>query len=243
MENNIKNKLGRLLHQSKIAIITEIVLVFAVALFFMALVSPLAKGNQFAQQGVVWLANAIMIILISIGLWLRGENWKDFGISMSMGSAKKLFKNFLWSLVVLGITLISFGLGHKVGTLFFSMDVQIDVSGYEYLKNNPGIFVLSLIGVYIISSFGEEFIYRGFLVNRLTWLFQGTKAKHITSILLSSILFGLAHYKWGAIGVVQTFFMGMALATSYVLLRKKLNILILAHVYMDSLLFLNIYFS
>ncbi|WP_420321163.1 CPBP family intramembrane glutamic endopeptidase [Flagellimonas sp.] len=243
MENNFKNKLGRLLHKNKTAILVEILLVFAIALLFMVLASPLAKGNQFAEQGVVWLANAIMIILISIGLWLRGENWKDFGISIRLGNAKELLKTFLWSVLVLIITLISFGLGHKVGSLFFSMDVQIDMSGYEYLKNNPGIFILSLLGVYIISSFGEEFIYRGFLVNRLTWLLDGTKAKHVMAILLSSILFGLAHYKWGAIGVVQTFFMGIALATSYVLLRKKLNIPILAHAYMDSLLFLSIYFT
>ncbi|MGX1928315.1 CPBP family intramembrane glutamic endopeptidase [Flagellimonas sp. 2504JD4-2] len=243
MENNYKNKLGRLLHQNKIAIIAEILLVFGLALLFMAVVSPWVKGNQFAEQGVVWLANAIMIVLISIGLWLRGENWKDFGISLRFGNAKGLLKTFLWSILVLVITLILFGLGHKVGTLFFPVDAQIDVSGYEYLKNNPGIFVLSLIGVYIISSFGEEFIYRGFLINRLAWLFNGTKARNVIAILFSSILFGLAHYKWGAIGVVQTLFMGMALATSYVLLRKKLNILILAHIYMDSMLFLNIYFS
>ncbi len=221
----------------------EIILVFAIALIFMALTIPLVEGNLFMQQGMVWLANAIMIALISTGLWLRGENWRHFGISFRLGRAKDVLKTFLWSLLVFAIALISFGLGHKVGMLLFSIDVQIDISGYEYLKNNPGIFILSLVGVYFISSFGEEFIYRGFLINRFGLLFSGSWAKNIISILMSSILFALAHYKWGTIGVVQTFFMGMALATCYVLLGKKLNIPILAHVYMDSLLFLNIYFS
>ncbi|WP_222982955.1 CPBP family intramembrane glutamic endopeptidase [Flagellimonas meishanensis] len=243
METKLKYRWGRLLNQNRTAIIVEIALVFGLPMLFMVFVSPYAKGNLLAEHVVVWFTNAIMILLISIGLWLRGESWKDFGITLRLGNTKELLRVFLWSLLVFVITLIAFGLGYKVAILFLQTDLQMDMSGYEYLKNNTGVFILSLVGVYVISSFGEEFIYRGFLVNRLAWLFNGIRFKNVGAILLSSILFGLIHYKWGAIGMVQTFFMGLALASSYVLLKKRLNICILAHAYMDSLLFLNIYFG
>ena len=41
------------------------------------------------------------------------------------------------------------------------------MSSYEYLQGNLPMLLLSLAGVYIVSSFGEEVLYRGFLINRL----------------------------------------------------------------------------
>ena len=38
-----------------------------------------------------------------------------------------------------------------------------DMSNYEYLHNNIFMLVLTLCGVYIVSSFGEEVTYRAFL--------------------------------------------------------------------------------
>ena len=46
---------------------------------------------------------------------------------------------------------------------------------------------------------------------------------------MSSLVFGLIHYTWGAAGVVQTTFMGLALAVSYLLVRRNLWIPVLAH--------------
>lgn len=50
-----------------------------------------------------------------------------------------------------------------------------DMSGYAFLKDNLGMLFLSLLGVYIVSSFGEEVIYRGFLINRISEIGRQTK--------------------------------------------------------------------
>ena len=58
---------------------------------------------------------------------------------------------------------------------------------------------------------------------------------------MSAFLFGLAHFGWGVVGIVQTTFMGLALAISYLVLNRNLWVLVLAHVYMDTLLLVQIH--
>jgi len=41
-----------------------------------------------------------------------------------------------------------------------------DMSEYDFLQGNLPILILSLMGVLIVSSFGEEVIYRAFLINK-----------------------------------------------------------------------------
>ncbi len=50
-----------------------------------------------------------------------------------------------------------------------------DFQSYEYLQGNPGMLLLSLAGVYIVSSFGEEVLFRGYLTTRCAEFFGGSK--------------------------------------------------------------------
>jgi membrane protease YdiL (CAAX protease family) len=118
-----------------------------------------------------------------------------------------------------------------------------NMSSYDYLKNNMGMFILTLAGVYIVSSFGEEVIYRAFLINRISQIGFNTNTGRIFAILISSVVFGLVHYEWGLMGMVQTGFMGLALGISYIKLKKRLWILILAHAYMDTILMVQMYLA
>ncbi len=102
---------------------------------------------------------------------------------------------------------------------------------------------ISLIGVYIVSSFGEEVIYRAFLINRFTQLGLNSKSGKIVAVILSAVIFGFAHYSWGPMGIVQTGFMGLALGLCYIFMKKRLWVLILAHVYMDTILLVQMYLA
>ena len=97
--------------------------------------------------------------------------------------------------------------------------------------------------VYIVSSFGEEVIYRAFLINRIEQSMERNSSSRWVAVGISAVIFGLVHYEWGAIGVVQTGFMGLALGLCYLLLRRNLWILILAHAYLDTILLLQVYFA
>ncbi len=118
-----------------------------------------------------------------------------------------------------------------------------DMSTYNYLKDNIWMLLLSLTGIYVVSSFGEEVIYRAFLINRISELGLRDKKGKILTVLISAIIFGLAHYSWGLMGIVQTGCMGLVLGTSYVYLKKRIWVLIFAHAYMDTVLMLQLYFA
>jgi membrane protease YdiL (CAAX protease family) len=216
---------------------------FISAFAFIKLITPLIRDEPILQQALVWCANILMLIIVWAGIKLRGESWDHFGLTLKSKSSRALIKMFLLSLLVFVLALAGFIIGSIVMANIAGTPEQADMSGYDFLKDNIGMLFLTLGGVYIVSSFGEEFIYRAFLINRISELGQGTRIATIVAVILSSIIFGLVHYKWGPVGIVQTGFMGLVLGICYVKLQKRLWILVLAHAYMDTILMVQMYLA
>ena len=123
--------------------------------------------------------------------------------------------------------------------LLGGMPPQADMSGYEFLRGNIPLAVLTMLAVYIGSSLGEEVVFRGFLISRLHRIFEGYQP-NFWSVVVSGAIFGLAHAAWGPLGILQTTAMGWVLGYFYLRYRRNLWITILAHVYMDTLLILQL---
>ena len=104
------------------------------------------------------------------------------------------------------------------------------------------MLLFALGAVYVVSSFGEEVVYRGFLIHRVAELGNGGSLAYGIAVAVSAVVFGLVHFSWGIVGIIQTTFMGVALGISY-LVVKRLSVLVLAHCYMDTLLLVQIYLS
>jgi len=242
-DNPTITSLGKLLNTNRIYKISEIVVVFISAFVFIKLLIPLAGENLVLKQAIIWFANILMLFLVWSGLKLRGESWKDFGLTFKTITIKEALKVFMLSLLVLVLAGVGFFIGSIIMVNITGMPESADMSGYDYLKNNIGMLLLTLVGVFIVSSFGEEVIYRGFLINRISQFGIDLKKGRIIAVILSSVIFGLAHYSWGAIGMVQTGFMGLALGICYIKLKKRLWILILAHAYMDATLMIQMYLT
>lgn len=221
----------------------DVLFVFGVVILFIELIRPLATENLILSQFVVFLANILLIGLVWLSQRLRGERFRDLGLKEIPKSLKKVFRVFLWSLVVFVLALSAFVLAAKIGPLLGFSQLQADVSGYDYMKNNAFWFLLSLLGVYFVSSFGEEYVYRGFLMDRIMRAFKNEHIGKFMAIVLSAVVFGLAHYSWGIPGMIQTAVMGLVLSISYLLLNQRLSILVLAHAYMDTLLLGSVYFG
>ena len=71
----------------------------------------------------------------------------------------------------------------------------------------------------------------------------GHKHAWIWAVVISSIVFGLAHYSWGPMGIGQTTFMGAALAIAWIKAKRNLWVVIIAHAYMDLILMVQMYLS
>ena len=236
-------RLGSNLHTNKLYKISEILFLFLFVYAFISLIIPYAGDNPILKQSVVWIANIMMLIYVWIGLKLRRESWEEFGLTFKSISWRSGIKVFLLSLLVFVLAVAGFIIGSIIMANIVGIPEGADMTGYDYLKDNIGMLLLTLAGVYIVSSFGEEVIYRGFLITRISQIGADSKKAIIVAVILSSIIFGLIHYDWGPMGIVQTGFMGLVLGICYIKLQRRLWILIFAHAYMDTILMVQLYLA
>ena len=243
-ENKLPNtRIGKQLQTNRLFKIGEIFLVFIAAFVLISFMKPLVGDEPILKQVAVWIINIVMLFIVWVGLKLRGESWKDFGLGFKSITWNKGVKMFLLSLLVFVLAVAGFIIGSIIMANITGIPENANMDGYDYLKDNIGMLLLTLGGVYIVSSFGEEVIYRAFLINRIEEIGQGKKKATIIAVILSSIIFGLIHYEWGPMGIVQTGFMGLVLGICYIKLKRRLWILILAHAYMDTILMVQMYLA
>ncbi len=238
-----RSRLGRLLLTSKAAQAGEIAVLFLVPITIITAVQLLSGGNPGPQQLAIPVAILLMIAFVWLGLRLRGQTWAHFGLTFRWGTRKSVVRTFLQSLAVLACTLALFVAAAIVMQSIIAQPEEADMSGYNSLQGNLPALAVMLLGSYITASFGEEVIYRAFLMNRIAELGSGSRAAWAWAVVLSSLAFGAAHYTWGLAGMVQTTFMGLALGVSYLVVGRNLWVTILAHGYMDTLLMLQMYFG
>lgn len=221
--------------------ILEIIIIFSVAFLIVQISATLPENNLALRQLVIWVANIVMLLLIWLGLKLRGESFKKFGVSFGKISVRKILKTVFWSLAIFLCALAAFMFGLMIMINITDLPPQVDMSSYSYLQENLFMLILTLIGVYIVSSFGEEVIYRGLLITRISELGLSKKAGKVITVILSAVIFGLAHYWWWVTGIVQTFFMGLVLGFFFLKFNKNIWTLVLAHAYMDTILMIQMY--
>ncbi|MDH3745111.1 MAG: CPBP family intramembrane metalloprotease [Acidobacteriota bacterium] len=239
----VQRDVRRLLAENKWAQTAEILAVFAVAFAVLGIGRPWVGENPLRFQAIVWVANILMLATIWLGLRLRGQGWEHLGLAFRPIDRRAFFGALWKSLVVFVAALAGFILGAIVMANIVGRPEQADMSGYNYLAGNLPMLMVALVGVFIASSLGEEILYRGFLITRLEALGGASKTALRTAVVVSSIIFGLVHFAWGPMGIVQTGFMGLALAISFLVLKRNLWILVVAHFYLDAILLIQMYLA
>ena len=191
----------------------------------------------------IWAANLLMLAVIYVGLRFRGQGWAHLGLSLGPPDLKSTSIVVLKSVPVFAAAIIAFVAGAILMANLVGMPKTADMSKYDYLQGNLTMTILALGSVYVVSSFAEEVIYRGFLITRIIELAEDRKWTSRFAIVFSSLMFGLVHSDWGLAGMVQASCMGLALGTSYLIVQRNLWVIILAHAYMDTILILQMYFA
>ncbi len=194
--------------------------------------------SLFSNHTGIWFTYVLTMILIWWMLRWRGGILLDFGFSP--GNRNYWKKTVLQSLLTLLGAVMAFLLGGMLALNLGLVQGPPDMSSYDYIKGNIGVFILVLMAVYIGSSLGEEIVFRGFLITRLMKIIGG-KWAGVWSVIISGVTFGLVHVAWGPMGMIQTTFMGWALGYFYLHYGKNLWVTVLAHAYMDTILMVQMY--
>lgn len=236
------SSLGRALLTSKVAQLLEIGFVFLPGIAVVVLGRTLLAENPGAQQMAASMAILLMILFIWLGLRLRGQTWRHFGLTFRLGDRRSIFRAVVQSFVVAIAAIAAFvGIGQVIANIMTQADPP-EMSA-DFLRGNPLALVITLLMIYVTASFGEEVVYRAFLINRIAELGSGVRRAWVLAVAVSSLAFGLAHYSWGVVGAVQAGFMGLALGVSYLVVGRRLWVTILAHGYMDTILVVQMYLA
>jgi uncharacterized protein len=104
---------------------------------------------------------------------------------------------------------------------------------YHFLTGNAAALPWMLFVVIFRAGFGEETIFRGWMFERLGKLFGSSAPAKILIVLLTSALFGLAHYAdQGFAGAEQATITGLVFGTIFAI-SGRLFLPMIAHVAFD----------
>lgn len=193
----------------------------------------------FAADARGWIPFSKTPFLLAFGwlsLWLRGVSWRSIGLTR--------FKN--WKATIgyglgAGLLLEAFQLFVSQPILVKWLGKQPDLETFRNLHGNVGVTLIFIALAWTLGAFGEEMVYRGYLMNRVADLFNRTRAAWVISLFAVHIGFGLAHAYQGITGVLDEALMGFLLGIMYLRTGRNLSVPIIAHGVQDTIDFLLIF--
>jgi membrane protease YdiL (CAAX protease family) len=187
---------------------------------------------------VILAGNAVVLPLsgILVLLWARWSRtpWKEIGYvrprSWIGGAA----------------TGIVFGVGFKLLMKTIVMPILGAPAmnpAYHYIAGNRAALPAILWAVTAGAGFGEETVFRGFFFERLGRLLGNGAWARTSIVLITSVLFGLAHYSMqGLAGTEQALITGLVFGTIYAV-TGRLWMLMWAHAAFDVMAVALIYWN
>lgn len=147
----------------------------------------------------LFIPTIIILGIIIISLLIRKERISSLGFKKTENAfgmaVNVLLLVIVWTFLQLALFMPI--LNHLTGT-------TQDLSTFENLKGNLENLLFFLILTWTLAAFGEEIVYRGYLQKRICDMFENPMIAIFSAIVISSLLFGLAHTEQGLIGVTIT---------------------------------------
>jgi uncharacterized protein len=192
----------------------------------------LVVAIYFARQYHVlkFSATPYLFLLAWISLRLRGVQWKQIGFARDRNWATTLLLGF-----ASGVGLELFDLLGKQPLLTRLLGRPPDLSSFSAVRGNLKSALVMIALLWILAAFGEELVYRGYLMNRVADLGGGTRTAWNLSLFLISALFGFSHYQQGFTGIIEEGSDGLILGLMYLGCRRNLAIPIVAHGTCDTI--------
>jgi len=194
--------------------------------------------------GLIPFSKTPFLLLVGwASLRLRGLGWRSVGLGSVAGARR-------WpAILAMGLAA---GLAMEAFQLFVSQPLLIrllghepDLSAFRALRGNLKFLAVGIALAWTLAAFGEEMVWRGYLMNRIADLGRGTRTAWIASLIVVNVGFGLAHAYQGITGIIDEGLMGLLLGLLYLASRRNLMVPIIAHGVQDTvdmlLLFLGAY--
>jgi len=217
MEIESTNNRGRAWRDNRWLVLVEFALVVAIYV---------ARQHHILRVS----ATPYLLLLAWISLRLRRVQWKQIGFTRYRTWATTLLLGIAY-----GVGLELFDLFGKQPLLTHLIGKPPDLSNFPAVRGNLKFALVMIAVIWILAAFGEELVYRGYLMNRVADLGRGTRTAWIVSLFLISALFGFSHYQQGFTGIIEEGSDGLILGLMYLAYRRNLAIPIVAHGICDTI--------
>jgi uncharacterized protein len=163
-------------------------------------------------------------VLALIWVWRSRTPWREIGYvrpknwtrTMIAGVAFGIAFKFLMKIIVMPL-----------------LGADAINQAYHYLAGNRAALPGAVYAMIVGAGFGEETVFRGWMFERLGKLLGRGVWSRTLIVLLTSVLFGLAHYSvQGLAGVEQATIVGLVFGT-IIAVRGRIFILMFAHAAFD----------
>ena len=164
-----------------------------------------------------------------ISLRLRKLRWRNVGLT----------RNRSWPLILAlgvgaGLLMEAFQLFVTQPLLVRFTGKQPDLSDFQALHGNLKWTLIVLALAWTLAAFGEEMVWRGYLMNRFADILKHTRLAWFVSLIVVNIAFGYAHSYQGITGIIDEGLSGVLLGLLYLCTGRNLSVPIIAHGVTDS---------
>lgn len=209
------------------------ILNLAIVVIFAALVNWVSY--QFYPDYSGPITATLTVLLCTTLLWRNHQKWSDLGLRRLENPSK-----LLWQVpLVLVSSIAALAITNQLLSLLIEIPAPVQQSRFEGMAGNVPMFLMWVAYGWIVGGFMEEMIFRGFILNHVLKIFEGSKSKVYIAVFSQAFLFGLVHfYNRGIFGALMILIAGMVIGFLYIKFGKNLWPMILAHGIMDTLSFL-----
>ncbi len=150
----------------------------------------------FVQDDLTFFGGIFYVLLV---LWASHWNWNFINLK----------KPTSWSTLLLHVVALSF-LTYLLADVILQPIIEIstgdviDLSSFDGLRGSWINYLIMIALMWVVAGFGEEFVYRGFLIKQAAILLGDTNKAWLAALILSSFLFGYGHSYQGISGMIST---------------------------------------
>jgi membrane protease YdiL (CAAX protease family) len=181
-------------------------------------------------------ATPFLIVLGVVSLWLRDEGPRGVGLAFRADWGRTALVGIAAGAGYQGFSLyvVEPGIARVTGKL-------PDVSLFAPLAGNFHFLLMSLTVAWTLAAFGEEFVYRGYLLTRIAQALGDGPRAWRRALVATSVLFGIGHGYQGLSGMISAGLGGFAFGALYLASGRNLWVSVIAHGTTDTVGFLLLY--
>lgn len=225
---------ARLLPSNRWGYLKGLLAVFVPMVIVAEIGGSLGTDTSFAPAVVINLAYVLAIAIATVVLKVQGRGWRDLGLARPESWPKTI----VMALVALTVMIVAL-----LGFQFIVANIPglalgpSDQSDYNPLTGNLPLYLVMVAASWTLVAFGEEMVFRAFLINSLAGALGNMKARWALALVGSALLFGLGHYDWGLAGIIEMVIAGLILGAFYLRTSRNLWVPIIAHALINTLKF------